>query len=457
MLYRRQASASVSESAFPAWASTQLKDRVMHYWSEGQTWLLRETLAGRSGVLLTDSCGRTSQVTPSSDEVAKLGAGVRTFVSYSGKPELAQGDSSSYTDPFRIAIKADNIVRTSGNQGTMDVKLMFTNQTNHTMYLRGFEFNYNIMGITPGQTTHYSVGGGNDNPDTTLITSYIPGRSTSVITRRVNIFGVDNAAYTVAQMRVVPYFVRGGNVTYQYGSLATNQEIISCFIEPFDIRELGGGSIAYSMPAEPSVTYTKTYVSPAIPSRTSTVTVAPSPSVSPSPTTATYQLHKGFNVFGSNIPIDAEIVKNAGLSLYKFDGPGNKWQVYPGDQKFETKAFKGYYIYAPQATSINLSYGLYLAVTHQVERGWNLLWTNQNKNLQNLILTIDGTSKTAQAWMQEGKINNKIFEIANDQSSNACGYFKILSTQNIPADCSAGNLETVDQITSGKNFWVYVY
>jgi len=434
LLYRRQASASVVSSDFPAWASNTLQDRVMHYWSEQQTWSLREVLAGRSTVLLTDSCGRTTQVTPNANEIDQLGQDVKVFVSYSGKPQLAQGDSSAYTDPFRIAVKAGPIKVTSGDQGTMDVALMFTNQSSHTMYLRGFEVNYQTMGIAPGQSASFFVGGGNDNPDKTQITAFDAGRSTSPIIRTVNLSGISNAAYTIMQVRVVPYYVQNGNVTYQYGSLATNQEIISCFIEPFDIHALGGGSTAYSMAAEPSAAFTKTY-----------------------PHISYHSFPKGFSVFGTTKTISRETFSEAGLYLYRFDGENNQWQYYPGAGSFDANAFYGYYVYNPSsAKTLSLPYDLAVVNLYQVTKGWNMLWSVNEKSISQLQLEIDGQIKSVQDWASAGKTSSNVFIIDNDQSKIACEYFKLLTSSDAAANCSAGQLGTSSKIPAGKAFWVYV-
>lgn len=208
----------------------------------------------------------------------------------------------------------------------------------------------------------------------------------------------------------------------------------------------------------PSPTSTATASYSATPTSTPSLTPVPLPSetVTTSPGT-TYQLHKGFNALGSNVPIDPDYLNALGLTLLKFDGPLNKWFQFPGDEKFQTLAFKGYYVYAPVAKSIALNQTMQLATTHQVDKGWNLLWTNQPKTQQNLLLTINGVAKPAQTWISEGKMYDRIFQISNDSATKSCEYFSILASTASPANCSADTAANISSLQPGKNFWVYIY
>jgi len=89
--------------------------------------------------------------------------------------------------------------------------------------------------------------------------------------------------------------------------------------------------------------------------------------------------------------------------------------------------------------------------------GWNMLWSVNNKPKSQLQLEIDGKLKTADQWISEGKVNQKIFIIDNDHTTDQCQYFKLLGDTDSSADCANHVYATSKNIPAGKAFWVYVF
>lgn len=198
---------------------------------------------------------------------------------------------------------------------------------------------------------------------------------------------------------------------------------------------------------------TTTIVKSATPTPGQTVSdTVPTPTVTS--TSTSHVFHKGFNAFGSNIAIDPDRLVDLGLYVYRF---GGDWIIYPGARKFQMDAFKGYYIYAKADTPVDLSGGMYLTTSYRVGSGWNMLYTNQPRNLQTLLLNINNIVKPAKDWIALGVIKeNGIYTIVDDRASEACNYFSILADADSAGDCSNNTVPRATQIPSGRTFWVNV-
>jgi len=168
---------------------------------------------------------------------------------------------------------------------------------------------------------------------------------------------------------------------------------------------------------------------------------------------------RGFTPFGASTVPSLETFSQNNLTLYKFDGASNKWLLYPSGNLDSTKAFEGYYVYNfGEAKTLTFGFGNPIVSSYGLAKGWNMLWTMLDKNFSNLNLTIDGTTDTAQNFINGGQIEHNIYIISNEQAATSCEYFQILNPQDISANCSGSSqiLGRSSKIPGGKAFWVYV-
>jgi len=195
-------------------------------------------------------------------------------------------------------------------------------------------------------------------------------------------------------------------------------------------------------------------------------TVTPTPVVMGATGEEQVTFHHGFNIYGRGLIHGVEYLTRHGLVPYQFDGPNNKWNIPSSDYSFLIMAFNGYYIYNPSdAKTITLPASPYTTTAFALNKGWNLLWTADQKDLTSntlgpsLQFMYDGAQVKATTLLDSHKISQKIYVIMDDQASNECGYFKLLGTTDTGGDCTGGNINlgTISKIPAGKAFWVYVF
>ena len=198
----------------------------------------------------------------------------------------------------------------------------------------------------------------------------------------------------------------------------------------------------------------------------STSSVTPTPVVMGATGTEEVTFHKGFNAYGKGLIHASDYLTQYNLRVYEFKGQENKWNIFPGQDDFLITAFRGYYVYNPDAEkTVTLPSGPGTTTAFSINKGWNLLWSANAKNLNStkledsLQFMYNGQQVLAKDLLNNGTIYKNIFIIDNDQSADSCTYFKILGQEDVAANCSGGNqtIGVSSQIPAGKAFWVYVY
>ncbi len=182
------------------------------------------------------------------------------------------------------------------------------------------------------------------------------------------------------------------------------------------------------------------------------------PSTSSGANYKTISFPHGFSVFGNTKEVSGDFFAQNGLYLYRFDGVNNKWLLYPGGSSFNASQFYGYYVYNPgSAKTISVPVDLVIVNLYKVSKGWNLLWSVNEKSKSQIQLEIDGQIKSIDGWSSENRILNNVYIIDNELASQSCEYFKLLSDTQVSANCPSGQIGSVSKLPSGKAFWVYVY
>lgn len=197
-------------------------------------------------------------------------------------------------------------------------------------------------------------------------------------------------------------------------------------------------------------------ISDLVPTAIASPTVSAAPSVMPGSRPVTF--HKGFNAFGNAGMVNGDMIKDAGMSIYQFDGPSNSWQIYPGGTVIDTDMKRGYYIFNPGADkTLRFGFGNPSISIYELKKGWNMLWTATDKNLGDLNFYYNSQNASAASMIKDGLINQNIFIIADDTATTACSYFKLLKSSESTGTCSGGveGLGGLSKIPGMKSFWVY--
>ncbi len=191
------------------------------------------------------------------------------------------------------------------------------------------------------------------------------------------------------------------------------------------------------------------------------ITPQPSPTSteSASPYSVDKTFPKGFSAFGVTKALDKSVITSQGLYIVKFDNASNSWlSSNQSDFPANIDPFQGYYIYNPSVVkTISIPYSPAITNSYKVTPGWNMFWSANDKPRSQLQLEINSQVKTVDQWASEGKVSDKVFIIDNDQASQSCSYFKLLTTSETASDCANNELGTSNIIPAGKVFWVYVY
>ncbi len=338
---------------------------------------------------------------------------------------------SWYKRNYRLAIAPLSVEKQADGSYSVRFRVGLGNPTNQPMQIKDSFLTiwfHKLNGDTTANAGYANLKFDNGSPITLA-----PGQ---YITKDTNTFVVSNPAYYV-----ISY---GDAMLRDDGSWDDGASSIFSLANPISLYTLLGTD-------EPAVTPSATV--------TQTSTILPSPSATSTAQVNNFSFPKGFSVFGNTKTISKETFSEAGLYLYKFDGENNKWLLHPGPHSFDATAFYGYYVYNKQDTkTLSIPYDLAVANLYKVTSGWNMLWSVNEKPKSQLQLEINGQVKTADQWISEGKMNNKIFIIENDKTTDPCVYFKLLSDNNSAANCQgdAQNLGTLSKIPAGRAFWVYV-
>lgn len=455
----RRVSADVNSVNYPSWMDSQVVDRASHYWSVQQTAQLRQIISAAG-----NGCGLTSQISPNSQELSLLGSGVKVFSARTAQLNSPINGNGFYSDQFRVAIAAFPISMTNAPWGNAHYKVAIGNNTNHTVYLNEATLRISIAGAdSSNPTVPMNIGNADLVFNNGRPLALNPGDYSVADTGSFRI-GADYGAYTIIYFGTRIYSTNSaGNVTWG----GTGASLVNCFPDPFNIKTLGGGAISFSQAAVPSPTWTPPQSSTPTPLRpTPTVTVSTSPVISPTATISPgvigslvkmVSFPNRFSVFGNTKTLSSQIFSNAGLYLIKFDGVNNRWITSPNPDSFDATSFEGYYVYNPSAEkSIAIPYELAVIDSYKVTKGWNMLWSGNDRTRSQLKLEIDNQVQTLDQWVAAGKVDEKVFIIDDDRSSEACTYFKLLTASDSPANCSNQTLGTSSRIPAGKDFWVRV-
>ena len=431
-----------AQKTYSNWMDSKVVQKALNTWTAAQTSNLN---------VCTQNNYVAIKQQPNSSEITNFGTNVRVFdVASSHYYDPGWGGSSDnyMRTKYRIAIAPIKYTDNGTGGKTAQFKLGLGNPNpvaipvklaNLDIVFPGIPTTDQTLSSTAGRYTAQFNGG---SPMTLQ-----PSQYTEVTT---GTFTVKNEAiYSTFDFGTASYGKTNGVINWSDGGSASH---ISCIAEPFSIEEFT--AIQPVPTPTPSATLTTTATA------TKTATVAPSPIPSPTSTglpNVSYTFRKGFSVYGATTPLSADLFKQGGVYLYKFDGVSNSWVMWPGGTNFTTEAGRGYYVYSsPDPKSFFLPFSSTATNNYVLTKGWNMLYTSSDKTLATLSLSLNGSTQTAQQLISANLIHNKIFIIADDSATTACQYFTVLGNSAVSADCANNSLATNTTIPAGKAFWVYV-
>lgn len=221
--------------------------------------------------------------------------------------------------------------------------------------------------------------------------------------------------------------------------------------------------------------------------------------VTPAQQTVSYDLKKGFNIFGSDLYTTSNRFTDVSgdLTIFRynyFQYP--KWLRWPQkDVKFGLFPGNAYYIYSPTDRTVSIKMdekGLDLN-DRRLFQGWNMIRVNdEHKGLEGVKaqLAINrakdpmnvGTSnynrciiknQSLKELVDEGVAYKYVYVIKDGNATDACDAFKLLETGTVAescakinaaksattstSSCTACSLDVVDELESGDILWVYLF
>jgi len=420
----------LEQPEFPSWLDATTVNDYQSVWTAGQKKPLSDVVYQF-----------VKQVTPNTSEQQQFGSSAVFFDGGNIYSKISTMPAW-YKRNYRLAIAPLSVEKQADGSYWVRLRVGLGNPSSQSIQIKDSFLTiafYKINGDSTAYSGYASLKFDDGNP-----TTLSPGQ---YITKDTNIFVVRDPIYYILNY--------GDTMLRDDGSWDSGASGIFALPNPISLPNLLG-----TAPVNPSVTPTITSTTTITP--TATITAAPptqTPTSTATPQVSTYSFPKGFSVYGNTKTMSKETFSTAGLYLYKFDGENNKWLLHPGPDSFDATAFYGYYVYNKQdAKSLSIPYDLTVVNLYKVTSGWNMLWSVNDKPKNQLQLEINGQAKTAEQWMSEGKLHNRIFIIENDKTTDPCVYFKLLSDSSSSANCQNGaqNLGSLSKIPAGRAFWVYV-
>lgn len=167
---------------------------------------------------------------------------------------------------------------------------------------------------------------------------------------------------------------------------------------------------------------------------------------------------KGFTALGISSRTATSPITSNSMRLYSFDSVANNWQTTDTTEISFLEPGKAYYVYnSDDQKSINLESQTESSnPVFELSKGWNFLWTVQERTRANLIVKINGVEGSLNEWIENGAVYSKVFIVENEDATDSCNYFNLFDVVDEASECYSSANEKVSTIPAKKAFWVYV-
>lgn len=177
--------------------------------------------------------------------------------------------------------------------------------------------------------------------------------------------------------------------------------------------------------------------------------------------TRDYSFQTGYTAFGATTNFSSLRFTESGMSVFRYLPSQGQWEEATSLHSFEIEENKSYFVYNPYLSkTISLPFRSYTSSTHQLSRGWNLLYNSASNTPDTLNVKLTDIIMPINGWIGLNRISEYVFVVEDQTQSDPCNYYSLFSTNSNPVGCDSSNLfrkyTKKQNIDPGKSFWIYV-
>lgn len=179
------------------------------------------------------------------------------------------------------------------------------------------------------------------------------------------------------------------------------------------------------------------------PTQTQTIIETTTATAEIAKTGISYEIKPGWNLFGTDQPVDSRSFTNLGLSVYTANNNG--WKIAQrkdSGSDYSILPGTGAYIYNGSEDTIDaeLLEGDDASLP-SLTKGWNILYTSRAKSTSDIEISLNNDQISLEKLVEDGTISK----------------YAYLSQSDNPSELVKTNLQKYTSVDSGKIIWVYLF